>query len=179
LPVVLYGCENEPVTLREERGLRVFEIGLLREEAEVAAEWRRLHNEELHGVYSGDEIKDDEMAGARDTHEVVKCLHAFEICVLVRCYAALSSSSVQTFRDNLSVPSSRVKALVFLTLEEGTDRLSRNVCTELLLNSALHPRRAQISSASRLKPEIMHRTGFCLGNSKEKDQLENLGVDGV
>ena len=30
LPVVLYGCESWPLTLREERRLRVFENGVLR-----------------------------------------------------------------------------------------------------------------------------------------------------
>jgi hypothetical protein len=51
-----------------------------------------------------------------------------EICALLEYYAAMSGSSVPTFRDNLSVPSSRVKKankkvffLVFLTLEDGTD----------------------------------------------------------
>jgi hypothetical protein len=46
--------------------------------------------------------------------------------------------------------------LDFLTLEDGTDRLSRNVGTELPLNAALYPRRAQISSTWRRKPEITH-----------------------
>jgi hypothetical protein len=32
-----------------------------------------------------------------------------EMCALLGCYAALSGSSVPTFRDNLSAPSSRVK----------------------------------------------------------------------
>ena len=32
-----------------------------------------------------------------------------EICVLLGYYAALSGNSVPTFRDNISVPSSRVK----------------------------------------------------------------------
>ena len=31
-----------------------------------------------------------------------------EICALLRCYAVLNGSSVPTFQDNLSVPSSRV-----------------------------------------------------------------------
>jgi hypothetical protein len=33
-----------------------------------------------------------------------------EICALLECYAAFSGSLVSTFRDNLSVPSSRVKS---------------------------------------------------------------------
>jgi hypothetical protein len=50
---------------------------------------------------------------------------------LLRCYAALSCSSVPTFRDNLSVTS--LKVLCFLTLEDEPDKLSRNVGTELRL----------------------------------------------
>jgi hypothetical protein len=54
--------------------------------------------------------------------------HVEELCILLGYYAALSGSSVPTFRDNLSVRSSRV-FLDFLTLENETDRLSRNVGT--------------------------------------------------
>ena len=57
LPVVLYGCEIWSLTLREERRLRVFENGVLRrifgpKGDEVTGEWRKLHNEELKGLYS-------------------------------------------------------------------------------------------------------------------------------
>jgi hypothetical protein len=37
--------------------------------------------------------------------------HVDEICALLGYYAALSSSSVPTFRDNLSVTSSKVKKI--------------------------------------------------------------------
>jgi hypothetical protein len=45
------------LTLREERRLRVFETGVLRrifgpKRGEVTGEWRKLHNEELHDLYS-------------------------------------------------------------------------------------------------------------------------------
>jgi hypothetical protein len=57
------------------------------------------------------------------------------ICALLGYYAALSGSSVPTFRDNILAPYSRVKKskffLDFLTLEYGANRLSRNVSTEL------------------------------------------------
>jgi hypothetical protein len=57
LPVVLYGCETWSLTLREERTLRVFEKRVLRrifglKRDEVTGEWRKLHNEELHDLYS-------------------------------------------------------------------------------------------------------------------------------
>jgi hypothetical protein len=57
LPVVLYGCETWSLTLREEHRLRVFENRLLRKifrlkRDEVTGEWRKLHNEELHDLYS-------------------------------------------------------------------------------------------------------------------------------
>ena len=61
LPVVLYGCETWSLTLREERELRVFEKRVLRRifgprRDEVTGEWRRLHNEELNGLYSSPNI---------------------------------------------------------------------------------------------------------------------------
>jgi len=57
LPVVLYGCENWSLTLREERRLRVFENRTLRrlfgpKRDEVTVEWRKLHKEELRDLYS-------------------------------------------------------------------------------------------------------------------------------
>ena len=57
LPVVLYGCEDWSLTLREERKLRVFENVVLRRlfgpwSDEVTGEWRRLHNEELSDLYT-------------------------------------------------------------------------------------------------------------------------------
>jgi hypothetical protein len=61
LPVVLYGCETWSLTLREEHRLRVFEIRVLRrifghERDEVTGEWRKLHNDELHNLYSSPDI---------------------------------------------------------------------------------------------------------------------------
>jgi hypothetical protein len=56
-----------------------------------------------------------------------------EICAHLGYYAALSGSSVQTFRDYISVPSSRVKKI----LENGTDRLFPNIGTELPHNAVL------------------------------------------
>jgi hypothetical protein len=61
LPVVLYSCESWSLTLREECRLRVFENEVLRrifgpKRDEVAGEWRRLHNKELHAPYSSPDI---------------------------------------------------------------------------------------------------------------------------
>jgi hypothetical protein len=48
------------------------------------------------------------------------------ICTLLGYYAASSGNILPTFRDNVSVPSSRVKKFLdIMTLEDGTDRLSR------------------------------------------------------
>jgi hypothetical protein len=59
--VVLYGCETWFQTLREEYRLRVFENRVLRrifgpKRDEVMGEWRKLHNEELHDLYSSPNI---------------------------------------------------------------------------------------------------------------------------
>jgi hypothetical protein len=56
LPFVLYGCETWSLTLREEHGLRVSEKRVLRRifgsKREVDVSWRKLHNDELHDLYS-------------------------------------------------------------------------------------------------------------------------------
>jgi hypothetical protein len=61
LPVVLYGCETWSLMLREEYRMRVFENRVLRrifgpKRDEVTGEWRKLHNEELHNLYSSLDI---------------------------------------------------------------------------------------------------------------------------
>jgi hypothetical protein len=74
LPVVLYGCENWSLTLREEHRLRMFENTALRrifgpQRDEVMGEWRKLHSGELHNLYSSpDQIKENEVGGACGTH---------------------------------------------------------------------------------------------------------------
>ena len=57
LPLVLYGYETWPLTLREKLRLRLFERRMLRrifgpERIEVTGEWRRLHGKELNDFYS-------------------------------------------------------------------------------------------------------------------------------
>jgi hypothetical protein len=57
LSVVLYGCENWSLTLREKRRLRMFENRVLRrifgpKRDEITGEWRELQNEELNDLYS-------------------------------------------------------------------------------------------------------------------------------
>jgi hypothetical protein len=61
LPVVLYRCETWSLTLREEHRLRVFENKVLRrifgpKRDEVTGEWKKLHNGELHNLYSSPNI---------------------------------------------------------------------------------------------------------------------------
>jgi hypothetical protein len=53
----LYGCETLPLTLKKEHRSRVFENRVLRrifgpKKEEVDGGWRRLHNEELHNLYT-------------------------------------------------------------------------------------------------------------------------------
>jgi len=56
LPIALYGCETCSLTLREDCRLMVFENRVLRRifgprRDEVTGEWRKLHNEDFHGLY--------------------------------------------------------------------------------------------------------------------------------
>jgi hypothetical protein len=60
-PVILYWCETLSLTLREGHGLGMFGNRLLRrifgpKRDQVTGEWRRLHNEELHILYSSPNI---------------------------------------------------------------------------------------------------------------------------
>jgi hypothetical protein len=57
----LCGCETWSLTLREEHGLRVFENRVLRrifrpKRDEVTGGWRKLHNGELHDLYSSPDV---------------------------------------------------------------------------------------------------------------------------
>ena len=57
LPIVLYGFETLSLTLREEHRLRVFDNKVFRKifrakKGEITGEWRKLHNTELHALYS-------------------------------------------------------------------------------------------------------------------------------
>jgi hypothetical protein len=59
LPVVLYGCETWSLTLGEEHRRRVFENRVLRifgPKREEDGSWRKLHNDELHDLYSSPNI---------------------------------------------------------------------------------------------------------------------------
>ncbi|KAJ4446922.1 hypothetical protein ANN_13623 [Periplaneta americana] len=61
LPVLLYGCETWTLSLREEHRLRVFENKVLRKifrakRDGITGEWRKLHNTELHALYSSPDI---------------------------------------------------------------------------------------------------------------------------
>jgi hypothetical protein len=55
LLVVLYGCENLSLILREKHRLRVFDNRVLwrtfgPKKDKTTGEWRKLHNEELNGL---------------------------------------------------------------------------------------------------------------------------------
>jgi PAS domain-containing protein len=57
----LYGCETWSLILRDEHRLRVFKNRALRrifgpKRDDVTGEWRKLHNEELHTLYSSPDI---------------------------------------------------------------------------------------------------------------------------
>jgi hypothetical protein len=59
--VVLYGSETWSLALKEEQGLRVYENRFLRrifrpKRYEVTEAERKLHNEELHNLYSSPSI---------------------------------------------------------------------------------------------------------------------------
>jgi hypothetical protein len=60
LPVVLDGCETWSLTLGEEHRLRVSENRVLRKifgpKRDEDGSWKKLHNDELHNLYSSPHI---------------------------------------------------------------------------------------------------------------------------
>jgi hypothetical protein len=57
LPIALYGCETPSLTLREQHRLKVYGERVVRrifgpKRDEIIGGWRKLHNEELHNLYS-------------------------------------------------------------------------------------------------------------------------------
>jgi hypothetical protein len=61
LPFVFCGCKTWSLTLKEEHRQRMFENKVVRrifgpKRDEVTGEWRKLHNEELHVLYSSPDI---------------------------------------------------------------------------------------------------------------------------
>jgi hypothetical protein len=82
---ILAGCEIWSLTLKVERRLRAFQNRALRrifgpKRDEVTGEWRKLHNEELNGLYSltqyraGDKIEKNEMGGACSADGGERCV---------------------------------------------------------------------------------------------------------
>jgi hypothetical protein len=70
---VLYGCETWSLTLREEYRLRIFENRVLRRIFEPKREedgsWRKMHNDELHILYSSPNIVIVVVGGTYGTYE--------------------------------------------------------------------------------------------------------------
>jgi hypothetical protein len=71
------------------------------------------------------------------------------MCTVLGYYAAYIGNSLQTFQNNLLG-----SIFKFLTLENGTDKLSRNIGKELTLYTVYDARRVQISYNLRQKLEI-------------------------
>ena len=78
LSLVLYGCENWSLTLREKRRLRVLRRIFGPKMDEVIGEWRKLHIEELNNLYSSPNIVwviKNEMGKERNAEEM--CIQGF------------------------------------------------------------------------------------------------------
>jgi len=80
---------------------------------------------ELNALYFHKRVDQRVISGFR--REVV------EICDVLGYYAVYGGNSLPKFWDNVSFPSSRVQ---LLTLEDGTDTLSRKFGNELRLYAA-------------------------------------------
>jgi hypothetical protein len=83
LPVALYVCETWSLTLREEHRLSVLRKIFGPKRDEVTGSWRKLHNEELHNLYSSQSIirmiKSRGMRGAGDIARMRAKRNAYRI----------------------------------------------------------------------------------------------------
>jgi hypothetical protein len=86
--VVLYGCGTWSLILREEHRLRLFENRGLRrifvpKIDEVMVGWRKLHNEELHNLYTSSIIRMIKSKGVRCVWHVARMgeqRNAYKFC---------------------------------------------------------------------------------------------------
>jgi hypothetical protein len=97
--------------------------------------------------------------GVRDllsSSECPHCLWAPSSFLLNGHHRFFPRGAKRPAREVNHLPQFSAFILDSLTVEDGTDRLSRNVGTELPLNTAHCPRRDQVSSTSRRKPGVTH-----------------------
>jgi hypothetical protein len=129
---------NYSDTLATEDGILGIKAGI-----RILYTWR--HNCNLFQKSYGYFVNKHLMSAERN-YSVLSVISGFrrdvdEIFALLGCYAASNANALPTFRYSVSVPSSRVKksneaSWDFLTLEDGTDTLSRNVGKGLSLGAA-------------------------------------------
>ncbi|KAJ4429390.1 hypothetical protein ANN_21547 [Periplaneta americana] len=129
LPVLLYGCETWTLTLREEHRFRVFENKVLRKifgakRDEVTGEWRKLHNTELHALYSSPDIirniKSRRLRWAGHVARMGESRNAYRVLLLFCTKPGSKESS-----------SEEAALLISLALEEeGANKLRKTSLTD-------------------------------------------------
>ncbi|KAJ4435497.1 hypothetical protein ANN_18113 [Periplaneta americana] len=113
LPVVLYGCETWTLTLREEHRFRVFENKVLRKifgakRDEVTGEWRKLHNTELHALYSSPDIirniKSGRLRWAGHVARMGESRNAYRVCLAKQSWPVANlNAATDDFRGKSTV----------------------------------------------------------------------------
>ena len=88
--------------------------------------------------------------------------HFMEVFVLLERKAAYADSCLPTFRDNLSVSSSRTQQSACSILDDGTNIVSRNVCKQLPPSTVQHPTRSKTSTRPRRKPTTLYPCCYCV-----------------
>ena len=79
-----------------------------------------------------------------------------EVFILLELTTAYANSCLSTFRDRLSVPSSRIQRLACSILDDGTNILLRNVCRQLPTSTVQHPTRSKTSARPQRKPITLY-----------------------
>ena len=187
LPVVLYGCETWSLTLREERKLRVFENMVLRRifgprRDEVTGEWRRLHNEELNVIYSSPNIvrviKSRRMRWAGHVARMGEEREVYRFLLGKPEGKRPLGRPRRRWVDNIRMDLQEVGCGYMDWIGLAQDRQLNDLYTPpnivRLIKSRIKRWADHVARMGRREA----RTGFWWGNLREKDHLEDPGVDG-
>jgi len=82
-----------------------------------------------------------------------------EVFILLERKAAYVNNCLPTYRDSLSISSSRIKLSACSILDDGTNILSQNVYKQLPKSTVQHPTRSKTSTRPRRKLTTLYP--FC------------------
>jgi hypothetical protein len=165
LLVILYGCETWSLALREEHRLRVLRRIFGPKRDEVTGEWRKLHIEELHYLYSSPSIiriiKARRMRWAGHVVRMGENRNAYRLLVGKPEGRRPLGRSRRRWLDNIRTPVTRIWKFenILMTSLWNSDLLSSAKCQ---------------TGSVVLKSELAVPVPVCGVTSREKNNVQNV-----